>query len=211
MEFKACSLARQLAVGLAGLAFSVLASATVLTGSFNVDNGYVAYISTSDNTQGTAFSSGNDWQVTYTDIANLVAGTNYYLHVYAYDQGGIAGFLGQFSLSGTDHQFANGQTTLLTNITHWTGNSVGFDGVYSGLTDLGANNGGVIWGTIPGISTSAHWIWVGDGNWNDISYFSTMITANAQVPEPLTGALLGLGLAGIALGRSRVARRVVAC
>jgi hypothetical protein len=205
MEFKAFSLVRRFAVGLAGLAFSALASATLLTGGFNVDNGFVAYISTSDTVTGTAFSSGNNWQSTASGSANLVAGTNYFLHVYAYDQGGIAGFLGQFSLSGSDHQFANGQTTLLTNTTNWSGNNAGFNGSYGALGDLGQNGVGP-WGGIGSINGAARWIWAGDADLNDAAYFTTMITATTQVPEPLTGALLGLGLAGIAFGRSRAAR-----
>jgi hypothetical protein len=89
--------------------------AAVLTSNISVDNGFNAYISTSNSNLGTQFSSGNDWQTTVTSITNLSSGTDYYLHVYGYDQGGVAGFLGSFSLTGTEFQFSNGLTSLSTN------------------------------------------------------------------------------------------------
>lgn len=189
---------RTILIGLVALSIHCGAWAiTVLSSTANVDNGFVIYISTSDNTTGTQFSSGNNWSSSVTGTVNLNAGQDYYLHVYAYDQGGIAGFLGQFSLSGTGHVFANGSTTLLTETTDWKGNSTGFNGSYGALTDLGANGIGP-WGFQSAVSSSAHWIWVGDANANDYSYLSTKITATGPaVPEPATMLLLGVGLAGM--------------
>ncbi len=184
-------------------------AATVLTGKFNVDNGYAAYLSTNDAVQGDLFSSANNWYGTFTGTASLIANIDYYLHVYAYDQGGIAGFLGQFTLSNNDYQFANGLQSIVTNTVNWLGNNTGWGSAYNPiLTDLGAN-GVSPWGTgytssIPG---SAHWIWAGDANSKDVAYFSTRITANnsirSSVPEPATLALMILGLVGMTAHRRK--------
>ncbi|HEU4372344.1 MAG TPA: PEP-CTERM sorting domain-containing protein [Telluria sp.] len=188
---------------------SAAASATVLTSSLSVDNGFFAYISTSDADFGTVFSQGNDWATTYTDSTTLNAGTDYYLHVFGYDQGGVAGMLGQFSLSGTDHVFANGTTSLLTNTTDWSGSMDSFGTSYTALTVLG-NNGVGPWGTRPDIGSGATWIWVGDANNNDLAFFSTKISATAagaDVPEPASAALLGLGLLAVAATRRKTTKR----
>src|SRR6476619_4990988 len=100
---------------------------TTLSSNMSVDNGYLIYLSTADDVQGDLFGSANNWYGTYTDSITLSAGTDYYLHVYAYDQGGIAGLLGDFSLTGTTHTFSNGLTNLTTDTTHWYGNTTGFN------------------------------------------------------------------------------------
>jgi hypothetical protein len=169
-------------------------SAAVLTSKMSVDNGYRIYVSTADNVQGTLFGSANDWYTTFTDTTTLAAGQSYFLHIYAYDQGGIAGLLGDFSLTGGGHQFANGQTSMTTNTTNWMGNNTGFGAAYGAVGSLG-NDGVSPWGNRPGIVDSATWIWAGDANNNDQAYFTTRINA---VPEPTTVAMFGLGL--LALG-----------
>lgn len=204
MNTRKCAVAAALVTGLASTVFSTTASATLLTSSVSVDNGYVLYISTNNATAGTSFSAGNAWTTTYTGSTTLAAGTDYYLHVYAYDQGGIAGFLGDFSLTGTDHIFSNGLTSLQTNATNWLGNNTGFSSAYGALTDLG-QDGVSPWGNRAGISDTAHWIWAGNAYDNNFAYFTTVISAVQAntVPEPGTAALIGLGLLGFGLSKRR--------
>lgn len=175
------------------------AQATVLSYNISMDNGFEVYLSTDNSTAGTLIGSGNWWPTSYNGSSlALTPGQTYYLHVYGYDQGGMAGFLGQFTLSGTDHSFANGANNLLTNTSDWQASSTGWN-TYSTPTSLGLNSTAEPWltaggGPRPDIDGTATWIWSGDADANDYAYFTTTIQA---VPEPSSAMLLGLGGLGI--------------
>ncbi|HEY5672888.1 MAG TPA: hypothetical protein VIR78_04225 [Malonomonas sp.] len=135
--------------GMAGMV-----GATTLTSRINMDNGYQVYLSTSDTAAGVQFGAGNSWPTTFVNTTTLTSGMDYFLHVYGYDQGGPAGFLGEFSLSGTDHVFSNNLMTLLTNTVDWSGNGTGWADTKTALTGYGLN-GVSPWGNRPEVSSSA--------------------------------------------------------
>lgn len=196
---------KKLIIGLAALSLSVGTSfATTLTSKISMDNQFTAYISTSDSSTGLSFGTGTNWTTTYVDTIGLTAGTDYYLHVYGKDVGGIAGFLGEFLLDSTDHAFSNGTQKLLTNTANWEGNGTGFNGTYfSPLTDLGQDGVGP-WGNRPNIDDTARWIWYGDANNNNDSYFTTKISARSVPDHGSTLALVSIAFLGLASLRRKI-------
>ena len=176
-------------------------SADVITASLTTDNDFYAYLSTSDSVPGTLFASGHDWTTTYTaTTADLIPGTNYFLHVSGINEGGPAGLLGTFTIDGTLFHFANGTQTLETDPTEWGVNTTGFGSTYTTPTSYGANGVGP-WGSRAGIDSIAQWIWTSNTN-EDYVYFSAPVIAEtvAAVPEPSGLILLSL-LGMFALGR----------
>ena len=180
--------------------FSQIAHAGLLTGALNVDNQHWVYLSTDDNTQGNLLSSGNDWTITDTFSAGLMAGTDYFLHIYAKDVGGIAGFLGEFNLTGSEHLFSNGLDEVLTNTSDWQVSTSGWNN-YVNASMVNGTNGVGPWGNIAGVDSSATWIWTTDAQNDNQVYFSLAITAT-DVPEPSTLAIFALALMGLASRRA---------
>ena len=189
-----------LAVAIGG---AMPAGAQTLSGDLTVDNVFTAYLSTSaSSTAGaTLLSSGANWASTYSfGPTALTPGTTYYLLIQAVDQGAPGAFVGDFTLSGTGFQFANGLQTLTTNTTDWSASRVGFGGAAVGIMDRGADGVGP-WGDRAGIDNAARNIWEAGDCGNCTVYFSTTIaaTTSSVVPEPGTYVLFSSGLVGLAI------------
>lgn len=155
-------------------------SASSLAGNLSVDDSFEVYISTDDAAQGTLIATGNNYQTVYSIAGALTPGQNYYLHIKAANADVIAGFIGEFDISGSDHVFSNGNTNLKTNSTDWFVSKTGW-GNYVAASSYGTNVAG------PrtyrnGISDSAEWIWSSDDEADNLTYFSTRIIAANPAP-----------------------------
>jgi hypothetical protein len=214
-------------LALAGLSISAgsLASATTISGSLTADNAFFAYVSTNNSTLGTLVASGNNWQNTFTiSAAALTPGVTNYLQIEVINYGAEGGLIGDFTLSDTGFHFANGTQSMSTDTTNWAGiyNDSNSSVVAQpwvqptgGVVSFGAN-GVSPWGTRPGISAGADWIWPNDSNSlpggnacaNCTVDFSTVITPQVMTttPEPASLLIFGSGVLAVAtmLRRKRV-------
>lgn len=169
---------------------SAAASSSTLTGNMTVDNTFEVYLSTSDSVQGTLIRSGTDWKTTYSLASSLTPGQDYYLHIKGTDLGVLAGFLGDFVITGKDHQFSNGLNTLSTNTTDWLVSTTGWSN-YQSVSAYG-NNQVQPWGPRPNIERSAQWIWSANNPADINAYFSTKISARFACS--VTGTLNAAGI-----------------
>lgn len=178
--------------------------ATTLSGTLTADNAFSAYLSTNDAVLGTLIASGADWTQDFSISPTvLTPGVTHYLHVVAQDLGEIFMFMGQFSLSDGNFEFANSTQSLLTNTTDWNAN------LYSGVwfapsgtpQSFGTNPPGCCgnpWGRATMIG--AEFIWASGGFPFSAAAFSTAIIPDAAaVPLPATLPLFVTGLAALSL------------
>jgi hypothetical protein len=155
---------------------TIPATATTLTARLTVDNHYEYYISTDDATLGTRVGeSPFGWWNVATFKTTLVPGVPQYLHIIARDEGPPTMFIGDFTLSNSNFEFANGTQLLFTNAGNWGVSLSGFGGGYSSPEDLGPN-GTVPWGVLD-VSPAARYIWAQSPNFYDQHYFSAAILA----------------------------------
>lgn len=174
-------------------ALTVSAFATDLSMSATADDAFVAYVSTSANSVGGSFLSGNSWGSTFSGTTTLTPGVTNYLHVDAFDVAGAPSmFIAQLGLSDASFWFDNNSQSALTGDAGWTASTVSFGGTPIGIDILGPN-GSSPWGSRAGIDANADFVWT-QGAVSDHRFFTLKINTSS-VPEPASILSIGLGLA----------------
>jgi hypothetical protein len=193
------------------------AHAATLSGDLTADNAFFAYISTSPSSLGTPLTNGNALGTDFNFTSNPLANQTYYLNIEAINYGGPGGFIGSFTLTGPNFQFANGGQTLSTDTTNWSGTYNNGNSDYTASQSWVTPTGGVAqmtypWSTPGAIASGALWIWPSDSSSAGLSCgyctvdLQTVITYTGVSATPLPAALPlfagGLGVIGL-LARRR--------
>jgi hypothetical protein len=187
---------------------------TLSINSLLVDNGFNAYLSTSDSTLGTLFDSGNNWRLAYAASTALTPGQNYYLHIVASNWGSSDGVDGSFGITGSNFVFENGTTTLTTaTASDFKANDAlsSSTAVYNGQTYAHYDPTGANWfaptatakiGSPP--NWGAPWLWSATNQAYDLvasTYISTEIVYDgtdsggvSPTPELSTSLMLTVGM-----------------
>jgi MSHA biogenesis protein MshQ len=151
-----------------------------LSGTLHLDNEFEVYLSTDDSVQGVLLTSGTDWPTAYSFTTSLNPTQDYFLHIRGVDVGGVAAFLGEFEISGSEHTFANGLNTLNTNTSDWLVSTSGWSN-YQAVSFYGVN-GVSPWGNRPTVDANAVWIWSADNDADNLNFFTTQILATRDRP-----------------------------
>lgn len=182
------------------LLLSAGAPAATLQGVFTADDFATVYLSTDlvPDAGEMVVDKLTTWQTvdSFSSVA-LAPGQDLFLLISVRNSlGGMAMFIGDFTISGDGFSFANGATALSTDTAHWSANTAGFGAPMAAPFEVGVN-GASPWGLVPGVSADARFLW-GTSQFDPggETFFVTRITA--AVPEPGTWALwcAGLGLMG---------------
>ena len=189
------------AFALAAFAVAGAAQASTVSTDMTVDNAFNFFISTNDSVPGIPFGTGNNWPQTYSFTGLLTPGVTNYLHIQAINAGGPGMFIGDYRLSDSSFQFANGSQTLFTETQDWRVSPTGFGSGYVTPIDEGPNGTGP-WGSFPAMG-SAHFIWESGVPENTTIYFSSVITPTIPEPETYAMIMAGLGLMGFMARRRR--------
>jgi hypothetical protein len=189
---------------------SFKAQATTLSAGLTADNGFTAYLSTTDFVLGNPLVTGTDWGTEYYFTTSLVAGSTYYIHIVAANIGGPNngqsgnpdGYIGRFNLSDTGFQFGTNTQTLGTDLLNWKSDDAQGSSWFApvGVPVLRCGNGGICgtgWPLYPDMG-AAVWIWANPDS-TGVAYFSSTITplTTAATPLPAALPLFVTGLAGL--------------
>ena len=188
-----------------GLMGASAAHSATLSGSVAVDNTATVYLSSDliASIGEEVLTNASGWSSASTFSGAAISGSTMYLLVDATNGYSLAMFAGDFNIAGSGYQFANGTTSLSTNlnIADWMTSATSFATATSAPVLGGANPNGSAWawGTLP-VAGQSIWAYSTDGaSGPGHAYFVATLTSVTAVPEPTTGALLASGIAGLVM------------